>query len=734
MQSGEFPPSFYESESSFSQTTPVPTKEINQPDVSQLKQEDLIEDQQKDIPWRFGKAIDVAYNLQNDGAWTDLANGFSIWKLNIEAKGALSLNLNFSSFYLSEEAKLFVYNDSYNDVLGALTSANNKADSLFAIRPIKGERMHLELVVPTEDKGQNKVAINQVVYGYRNIFEKAAKSFGSSGNCNQNVLCTDGDRWQDIKRSVVLILRANNTRWCSGALLNNVVQDGKPFVLTADHCGLQTNSIFVFNYESPNCSPNQDGVLTNSLSGATLRASNFNSDFTLFELTNAPPSSYNVYYAGWSAENVASQKSAAIHHPGGDVKKLSFDEDSVKESGYYGPGTDHWEVSNWEIGTTEQGSSGSPLFDQNQRIVGQLHGGDAACGNSLQDYYGKFSNSWNVYPGSSNQLQPWLDPNNTGTLVLDGYDPAPSLHQVDLELVHFYGLPTYTCDSSNKAFFTIKNRGNQNITSAQFEIELNGQLQNPILWSGNLARNQVVSISLPTLPYVQGINTIKLYIDSLSAGVDQFNTNDTLVKSSFINKNSIQLNLSLKTDDYGSETSWEIKPNNGGNLLSFKSPAYNDVAGGQVYNHPICLYDSCFSLTLRDSWGDGFNGSFGNGFLLLTDQNGDTIVFENNFTGSQKIFNFCLNQLTAIKESNAEKNSLSIYPNPLDQNGSLQINLSKNSTGWKEILIYDLNGREIMVEPFTTSLSLPTKVKSGVYFLQLRNNSEVSETKKLIVK
>ena len=92
----------------------------------------------------------------------------------------------------------------------------------------------------------------------------------------------------------------------------------------------------------------------------------------------------------------------------------------------------HWRVADWEDGTTEPGSSGSPLFDADHRIVGQLHGGEASCSYNVNDYYGKFSTSWN------NGLSGWLDPNNTGTLVLDGIDaidiPDPALSY--LSLIH----------------------------------------------------------------------------------------------------------------------------------------------------------------------------------------------------------------------------------------------------------------------------------------------------------
>src|SRR5690606_16189236 len=89
-----------------------------------------------------------------------------------------------------------------------------------------------------------------------------------------------------------------------------------------------------------------------------------------------------------------------------------------------GDGT-HVRVADWDIGTTEPGSSGSPLFDQDGRVIGQLHGGYAACGNDSADWYGRFSISWNGGSTPDSSLRSWLDPLNTGNLEIDGLDAGP---------------------------------------------------------------------------------------------------------------------------------------------------------------------------------------------------------------------------------------------------------------------------------------------------------------------
>jgi lysyl endopeptidase len=92
-----------------------------------------------------------------------------------------------------------------------------------------------------------------------------------------------------------------------------------------------------------------------------------------------------------------------------------------------------WWIGSWDLGVTEGGSSGSPLFDHNGRVVGQLWGGQAACtqdgagttNNGLYDYYGRFGISWDG-ASSSQRLKDWLDPDDSGVEILDPLIGGPT--------------------------------------------------------------------------------------------------------------------------------------------------------------------------------------------------------------------------------------------------------------------------------------------------------------------
>jgi len=172
----------------------------------------------------------------------------------------------------------------------------------------------------------------------------------------------------------------------------------------------------LWNYESPTCENGTD-FTPPSTSGATVIANNSASDFALLELDEAPfhlTPSLCLYYNGWDRSGSTPSNTTCIHHPAGDIKKISIDVDPLSSNGNL------WRVNDWDTGTTEGGSSGSPLFDSNQRVVGQLYGGLASCENDLYDDFGKFSVSWNNSTDSRRRLRDWLDPLGTNPNTLNG--------------------------------------------------------------------------------------------------------------------------------------------------------------------------------------------------------------------------------------------------------------------------------------------------------------------------
>ena len=377
------------------------------------------------VPMRYAHEFDVNFGISNAGTWEKLDDGTMIWRLGLHSPGAYGMKVLFDSYWLPEGAELYVFSKNEDMSIGPYTHEQNHEDGKFGIPLVKSDHIVIEYYQPENISAQLQININTVFHAYRDIH-----SFYGSGDrdCGDNVACSNANNWEDQANSVIYLEMGGYI--CSAALINNTSQDKTPYVLTAWHCvepetpGEHNYFTFYFNHESSSCS-GSSGYYGHSETGSYLRSSgNMNtSDFALLEMDDDPASWWDPYFAGWRRNTSAPTIGAGIHHPGGDPKKINFDNDQAYSCSWYGSST-HWCLS-WDDGGTAGGSSGSPIFDDNQRIVGQLTGGSGGdCGGGT-DYYGKFSKSWGYTGNTSSTLSPWLDPINTGGYTLDGtYDGA----------------------------------------------------------------------------------------------------------------------------------------------------------------------------------------------------------------------------------------------------------------------------------------------------------------------
>lgn len=466
---------------------------MTKPNVVALKSEDALNDTKG--AYRVGINLPVSYNTLNAGTWMQLADGTKVWRLKIKSKDAMALGLYFSEkVQIPAGAKLFAYNSNGKQVLGAYTSATEQFQ---AMEMVQGEELTLEYNAASWVTQQPVIQINEVVYFYRGV-EEHVNQFSSeiatekAQSCEVDVACSEGTNWQNQIKSVVhyTFNDGTGTYVCSGATINNTSQDCKPYILTAWHCGErvvnQTISTWVWywKYQKASCSPGSANSSdpskgSSTMTGGTVRCSSGNgtllnnppgsnqvagSDFYLVELNSQTPASYNVFYAGWNRTNTAATSGVGIHHPAGSAKKISTYTAALTNSNFNGGSANsHWSVV-WAAttnghGVTEGGSSGSPLFDQNGRIVGQLSGGGSYCTSPTSpDVYGKMYKNWDLNGTTQdNALKFWLDPTNTGLSTLDGATP-PCSSSPSPPVANFIGNPT-TVNVNGTVQFTDQSTG-----------------------------------------------------------------------------------------------------------------------------------------------------------------------------------------------------------------------------------------------------------------------------------
>ncbi len=384
-------------------------------DIDVLLAEDA--NRQSGTPERYAHSFDVDINLFENADVEQLENGDKIWRLRVSSNDAIGMKLYFNQFYLPEGSTLNIYTDYMSEE--PFDFSNNHEDQEFSHRLLQGDTITVEYYEPANINNEALINISTIFHAYKDIlgFEES----NQERNCGINVECDNSGDFDDQINSVIFLDMGGYI--CSAVLINNTSFDLTPYVLTANHCvepenpGEHNYFTFYFRHQSSSCS-GSSGNYNYSRTGSTLRASYYYSDFALLEMDYSPAASFNGYYAGWSKSGSAPQISVGIHHPGGDPKKINYDNnDYAYSDGWYSSNT-HWRLS-WDEGGTEGGSSGSPVFNDDKLIVGQLHGGSGECGNGT-DYYGKISTSWTGGGTSSTRLSNWLDPTGTGLSSISG--------------------------------------------------------------------------------------------------------------------------------------------------------------------------------------------------------------------------------------------------------------------------------------------------------------------------
>ncbi len=430
----------------------VPTRYIQAPDLSAIRAEDDLRDKQGML-YRIGVAVQTNINPNQEGAWINQPDGSRVWQIIISAPGAEAISYLFEHFVLYGGSTLRIQNLYGQDVHPILTSQDVESHQMQNAALCAGATHVLTLTEPAYTT-PSEIFIDRVMYNYRSTGYGSTEKINESDPCEVNVNCSPvGDAWQNQKRGVarVYVVEGSQAGWCSGSLINNTAQDCKPYLLTALHCGVNSTAAnmnqwkFYFGYEAPTCTnPTTVGSLASHFITGCLRIADSNdgggnsgSDFLLVKMgnntnestvvTNLKSAAFNAYWNGWNASPSPTTGGASIHHPSGDIKKIStFSGNTI--STQWGSATgSHWRVT-WTAnanghGVTEGGSSGSPLFDAAAgNIIGTLTGGASYCTSlSAPDQYGKMAFHWtNNGTPAAEQLKPWLDPANLNVLVFGG--------------------------------------------------------------------------------------------------------------------------------------------------------------------------------------------------------------------------------------------------------------------------------------------------------------------------
>lgn len=408
-------------------------------DLHELIEEDK-RTENTNLPYRFGKAFNVSYNL-NDGTWTNVENG-RLWTMSFSSEGALSLNFVFDDFHLPEGAELYIENQKETVLYGPVMTKDIPKSGFFLTDIIPGSQVKIYIYEPSDVKGTSTLTIRRVVHGYRgNLTSDPYGNVGGSESCHIDVACKPS--YAEESNAVALVLLSGGNCLCSGSLLMSTDLSFKPYFLTAFHCAdSNTNKVlsdseisnaeawmFKFFFKKTTCGgTDYTGTTYNS---ATFRAGYAFTDFLLMEINHNLKQNTSLTWLGWDKSGNVPSSGVCIQHPAGDLMKIAISDNSAITSSINGYSDNGWRMRwNNDGGVTQGGSSGSPLLNQNKKVVGQVYGKKAEdvnesteiCGRK-NTHFGKFSLSWTGGGHTYDRLSNWLDLNNTGKITINSSHP-----------------------------------------------------------------------------------------------------------------------------------------------------------------------------------------------------------------------------------------------------------------------------------------------------------------------
>ncbi|MFT6095294.1 MAG: hypothetical protein ACJAXY_001981 [Nonlabens sp.] len=733
-----------------------PIEKFKNVPFEELANEDAVRDLDKSTPWRFG--YDFAANIDPDthGQKITLDNGDQLWRVRIQSPAARTMNIFFDWFDLRPGAWMRVSAYDQSDLSKLFTYEQNNVNKALGIWPIESDDVWVEFYEPKDLIGQSRIEIGNVIHGYRTTEDfYEAKALNDSGDCNQDVNCditpTGADPFgidqvkEDVKKSAAMLVSGNNG-FCSGALVNNTANDQAPYFMTANHClgGGVSGWAFRFNWRSTvdRCSSTQGsvtGVFDQTASGAQLLMSSSDSDMALVRITDTGffNSNPDIVWAGWNKSTTAIPTvSFSIHHPRGDIQKVCRDDQGGARNTRSFNGnnaTKMWLISDWDLGVTEPGSSGSPLFNENGEIIGVLSGGAAACNgttdNNALDYYGRVDTGWDFGTTNSTRLSNWLDPTNSGQDSLGQYPPL-QVFAIDASAI-ISNVPSLVCSGTISPVVQITNGGSSTLTSVDIVYRYDRTANTTTInYTGSIVQGASDTVNLPPFT-VTGAATLTVSLENPNGVADQNVANNRITADFDLNPSpsfaaTSTVVFTILTDNYASETSWQVTDDSGAIVASGARGSL--PASTTSYTRPFNIVSGgCYEFTISDSASDGICCGFGQGNYSLTTDTGVQIFSGGSFTDAE-VTPFKIDSAAGLEDE--LQNSVRIFPNP--STGIFSVESGLDAVKYD---IYSLSGKLVKSGSLvagTSQINLEA-VSNGLYILNLSVN-EVQITKKLIKK
>lgn len=373
--------------------TRISLEPLQQKEIEQLKNNNA-RLEKKRLQIGFGRKLSILLRDQmapQTLQWMPVESGGQVARVSVTSPQASALRLGLVIRRMDAGVELRFYGSGEpSRILGPVRAAEVSSQQATFWTPVtSGETAYMEIFIPSHLTTESFVfelpEVSHLLAGPQRNF-KSISDIGNSDYCERDLVCVNPTQALKNAGSAVakmVYTESGSTYLCTGTLLNDAVPATfEPYFYTAHHC-LATQSVAnnlntYFFFEAATCGAYSAPNYKQVTGGAALLHTSEELDSTLLRLNRAPPS--GVIFSGWDANPVnAGEQSTALHHPWGDLKKISTG--YVSGYGAY-EGRGSFIHATWTQGSTEGGSSGSGLFTfdgTNYVLRGGLLGGTHSC-------------------------------------------------------------------------------------------------------------------------------------------------------------------------------------------------------------------------------------------------------------------------------------------------------------------------------------------------------------------
>lgn len=333
--------------------------------------------------------------------------------------------------------------------------------------------------------------------------------------------------------------------------------------------------------------------------------------------------------------------------------------------------------------------------------------------------------SWtlsNVYDDNQLSVVAWIQDFSGNEVHQAGYSAPTPQFALDAMAFSVEGVPAEVCDGEISPVLNLRNGGGTTLTAVDITYDVNGT-SNTYNWSGSLEFLENEAVTLPALTFTpQANNTLTITLSAPNGSTDQNTANDGLnAQFGEAAQGTGNVTLTIVPDNYGSETTWEVK-NSAGTVVYSGGPYTDGQTTPEVTQ--MTLTNDCFEFNIFDSYGDGICCSWGNGSYTLT-SGSNTLLTGGEFSDEDNRL-FKSDGTTGIEDYSVV-NFFNVFPNPTADQTNVVMTLEENAEVTVEVInamgqvVYTADKGSLQAGDHTFQIDF-TNIEAGLYFVNVVAN------------